>query len=269
MVFKPCGFFTFLNINFIFSFLGHGEEAVLSLDLGVENGAVCGEVVDLYYVAHRIVGLRVHELGIAVFIAVKHILIEAAPFLALIYRSVECSGLNEILEEVAAVAQLRPQAVGVVSKLAHAVKVGYLHKVNGNAEARRGRTPTAGTHEYRALIAQEKIELAYLARDEVLLLLCEREIRLDLDKHAVADRQAHVAAHEVAVYAEEEIANLGHNPGLVDAARLQGTALQQVYAELTVLLEVAGKFNVNGVVVFAAQQRHDLCHGVGKRGAFY
>ena len=92
-----------------------------------------------------------------------------------IERDIKRTGLHEVLEEVAAVAQLRTQTVrAAVGELRDAVEAVDLHEMHRNAGAGRSRAPAARAKQDRTLAAQVIIEFTGL-RDLIFTLL--RQIR--------------------------------------------------------------------------------------------
>ena len=110
------------------------------------------------------------------------------------------------------------------------------------------------------LIAQKAVELAELTRYLILALLRQSEIRLDPDHDGVADRQAYVAAHEVALRAEIQLLYLGHYAGGAYAASLKRPALQEIHAVISLFIKITGVLYINRIVVLFFKYAHRLGH---------
>ena len=167
---------------------------------------------------------------------------------------------------MAAVAQLRTQTVRAVGELRDAVEAVDLHEMHRHAEAGCGRTPAARAKQDRTLAAQAIIELAEFARDLILALFGQIQIRFDLNHDGITDGQADVSAHEVAARAEIKLLHIRHDAGRTDAARLQRSALEEIDAVIAVLIEVAGILDINRVAVLLLEHAHQLRHNIGEVG---
>ena len=98
------------------------EEALLTFDFRIEDRIALAEVIHAYNVGDRVCGIGLKELCIHILAAGKPLFVKNAAVLARIERSVKRSGLDEILEEVAAVAKLWTQSVRAVRKFGDAVE---------------------------------------------------------------------------------------------------------------------------------------------------
>ena len=159
-----------------------------------------------------------------------------------------------------AVAELGAQSVRAVGKLGDAVEAVYLHKMHRYAEAGRCGAPAPRAEQNRVLIAQETVELAEPACYLILALLGQSEIRLDSDHDGVANRQAHITAHEVALRAEIKLLYLGHDADGAYAARLKRPALQEVHAVVALFVKIAGVLYIDRIVVLFLEYTHRLGH---------
>lgn len=108
-----------------------GEEARLAPDLGIENGLILAEVIDADDIRHHILSIGRHELRVHVLAVCKERVLKYAAVLPRIERDIKRTGLHEVLEEVAAVAQLRTQTVRAVGELRDAVEAVDLHGITG------------------------------------------------------------------------------------------------------------------------------------------
>ena len=129
----------------------------MALNLRVEYCPALTEVKNAYDIGHGVAIFRFHELRINVRTSVKQLFIEHAAVLAGIERNIERSGLNEILEEMAAIAQLGTQSVGAVGQFRNAVKAVYLHEMHRYAETGRCRAPASRTEQDSALAAKNGV----------------------------------------------------------------------------------------------------------------
>ena len=117
-------------------------------------------VVDADDLFHVRLGLVAEQGAVAILIGLKERVVELAASLAAVERGIKRTGLDKVLEEVAAVAQLRAQTVGAVGQLAQTVEVRDLGIVHRHTERRRRRAPAAGPHQHGALVAQKGVEPA-------------------------------------------------------------------------------------------------------------
>ena len=165
---------------------------------------------------------------------------------------------------MAAIAQLRPQAMGLIGQLADAGIVGDLRKAHRNAQAGGGGAPAARSQQDGVFTLQLSVHIPYGTSHGILHLLRQFQVRLHLHKHRIAHGDAGIAAHEIAPDPQQVLPHLGHHPRLPQAMGLQRPALQQVHPVVPVPAKAAGILHIHRVVVFFRQQGHESGHHRGK-----
>ena len=168
---------------------------------------------------------------------------------------------------MAAVAQLGPQAVGAVSQFAHTLEFAYLCKAHRHAQAGGSGSPAARPQEHCVLVFQLCVQLTHSPGHGVFHPLRQLQVWLHFYQDPVAHRDADISAHEVALYSEEEVLHLGHDPRLAQAVGLEGTALEQVHPVVPLPVEITSVFHVHRVGVLLLEHGHYPGHGLGEIGA--